>query len=842
MQTISLSGKRSLLRRLGGVGRASWWSGTVVRQARPLAARASPRQSLVLSLPKPYSWKPVVETRIGRGTSRSFSQENIEDMEVAWMRTRAQALLDVPTGGFNADTWLAADDLLKWWASQRTSESVDMSFQILDHVVQELKITLGKVTTYLDPRIPVTVLQNWYETWEEVAKDQQQPLDLTPEMVLRRMDTYARDLPQTSPIFVPGKTISYVFNATLLRPESASQSAPFCDYLVDRLLEVIPERDALSVYTINTTLDLWAKSDLPDRIPKAEALIARATDHKVELDLITYNTMLSVYANAGLGAKADRLLQALVQDHLNNNNNNNRRNPPPVPDQISMNTVVLAYANSGEGLEAADQASFLVQRLLDPFDDYGQLGIKVTNVIFNTVLLAYSRAGVPTASERAYQVLQEMKQSDLVAPDSISYGTVIDAFSRSRQPEKAEEVFEEQLAHFLETRDESLRPTTVSMTILVGAWSRAKLPDAAGRARDLLDKMVNLRSRQIFVDDPDTWTYNAVLGCILSSTGPKDTFVELDRHLNFMKEQAQAGNENAWPNAWTYSQVILFCLERKKMKRAHNFLLQAHADPRADLDIRTTARVLIEMARIGEVQKADFWLNKLLDICEKHAGEGKTRPTASLLGAVAMGWNRIVDTDPQAIDNLNSLVKRYEDMFEKGHLSEGPDEMVYRALVWSYVKKGGASADALETLQKMRRIATGHKGRPEMMPDTITYGQVVRALVADEEYEKASDLMQQMVGDFQSDSTKFPAPDTECVLEILRGLERSNIPDAWNQAVGFFSLTREPSESSGTPRRGNSKNPIRDRRVFSAMIRLANKFSLRRQAHALWEASQKFQN
>lgn len=820
-------------------------------------------------------------------TSSTDTGKSIEEMEVKWMRQRTEELLHVSTGEYSPDTWLAADDLLKWWASQGTVESVTTSFQILDRVIDELRIhtksttanddddynhaeqggTVSTTMAYLDPSVVVTMLSNWYNVWEEEAaarkggdtdatgvgvskssKDKliPPPLELTPEMLLDRMDSYARDLPGTNPIFMPGKAISYLFNARLLCPEPASRSAPFCDYLIDRLMEVIPAHDSISVYMVNTTMDLWAKSHLPNRIERAEDLFARAIDNKVELDVITYNTLLSVYANAGLGTKAERLLQALLQEHLDDKNsgrNNNDFNEAaaPAPDKISFHTVGLAYANSGQGLEAAEQALFLVQRMMDPFDDYGCLGIEVTNVMFNTVISAFARSGHPQAGDRAYQVLLDMKKTDFVSPDAISYGSVIDAYSRNGQPRMAEKVFEEQVAEYMKNKDDSLRPNTLTMTLLIVAWSKAKLPNAAVQAHNLLERMLDLRSRQILLHDPDTWAFNAVLDCVLSSSSSdtEKTIFEANRFLSFMKERAKSGYSNAWPNSWTYSQLVLFCLDKKKHKHAETFLREAHADPRIEMDIRTTGRATIDWAKQGWMQTADFFLHDLLDRCEENKGKQGTRPSTSLLGAVAAGWARSVEKDTTAVDRLQTLVKRYEGLHGKGFLSSGPDGMVYSILVSSLVKKR-AALDALETLQKMREAAMKDDARAEMMPDTTLYRQVLRGLVNEGKAETASDLLQQMVEDFQLSPTQFPAPDTGCFVQALRGLSESDLPGTWERAVYFFNLMIDPPMSSETVQVRRSKNPIRDRRVFGFMIRIAKKLSLKKEAHDLWQHSQKW--
>jgi hypothetical protein len=54
------------------------------------------------------------------------------------MRKKVQAIVDrTPIGQNDVDTWLEAQLLLHWWASQRTSQSVKISFLLLERLVSE---------------------------------------------------------------------------------------------------------------------------------------------------------------------------------------------------------------------------------------------------------------------------------------------------------------------------------------------------------------------------------------------------------------------------------------------------------------------------------------------------------------------------------------------------------------------------------------------------------------------------------------------------------------------------------------------------------------------------------
>eukprot|EP00977_Amphora_coffeiformis_P027699 scaffold34634_cov171-Amphora_coffeaeformis.AAC.8 len=760
-------------------------------------------------------WRPATINPTSLSIPRYYSHDSsncsIEEMEIRSMRARVPRLLRIPVGGFDADHWFEADDTLKWWSAQRTVESVHTSFKLLDRLVQELKVlpeeqqlVSDDLMIYFEARTVVpNMIQSWFEVWKEEVttgntghetKTREKRLKWTAEMILQRMDKYAEEVPWASAFRMPGKAISCFYTATLLKPEPYNETAPFCDYLIDRLLEVIPTRDIMSVYMVNTTLDLWAKSGVPDRVKRAESLFAKACDHKVQADIVTYNTLLSVYASEGLGSKAETLLKALLQDYLHNGEST----PVPAPDSISFHTVALAYANSDGGIEAAQRAEFMVQRLLDPFDDFGRLGIEVSTILFNTVILAYSRSKVPQAGDEAYRVLQGMNSIDSASPDRISYGTVMDAYSRCDRPDMAEKVFEEQVASFRKTGDENLRPGALSMTLLIQSHSRSSNARKVEKVKIILDRILELRSEGILLQDPDTWTYNIVLACMVSSEKSKDTAARAEAFVNAMKERARSGDNNARPNGWTYSELIMMFLDLRDVHKAEQYARESYEDPTIDLDIRTVARFIIAVAQQGWAQKADFWLNDLLDRCEK--GDGKA-PSVTLLGATVSSLYRTAKTKPEALERIEHLVKRYEDLCEAGVLMEGPDNRVYSSVIASLrIAKTKApikvAARALAILQKMRNAVVEDKNLARrMMPLTASYRDVLRILVSEERIHVASELLQQMFDDFR--------------------WSNASSPDAWEKANKIFRQIDDATSEVDTTGR---KLLVRDKRCYSAMV------------------------
>jgi pentatricopeptide repeat protein len=761
------------------------------------------------------------------------------------MRRRAQGL--PPLGQFDSEAWLQADDLLKWWASQRTPESVEISFSLLDRFVQELQTMeelrdSSDLNVYLDERVVMTLMTNWFEVWQDqVAAGEEQPLasPLTPEELIDRFDSYVEHFPESMAFRLPGKAVSFLFNARLLRPQPYAESAPFCDFLIDRLLEVTPNRGkGPSAYLINTTLDLWAKSGRPDAMERAENLFARASESHTELDLFSYNSLLAVYAKAGEATKAENLLHSLLQDHWNAHERGDRH--PPAPDAISFSTLALAYANAGGGLAGAHRGAYLLKRLMDPFDDYGRLSIPPSSVLLNTILLAYSRTGVASTGAETHRMLEEMKSLDASLLDAISYGTVIDAYSRVGRPDMGERIFQEQMDLFTETKEERYRPNPLTMTLLVSSWAKSGNPWRVERARYYFDKMFDFRDQGIIDVGPDTWAYNTMLACIFGCKS-KDMVANAESFLRIMKERAKVGESAAHPNAWTYGEFILYHMEQSNgLNKAEYYLEECDRDPRIEMDIRTVGRMIIAFSKKGWIQKADFWLHKMLDICERESGRPGTQPSPSLLGAVGAGWFRASIKNPDSANRISRLIVRYDQLHKAGVLDKGPDGRVCQLLITCLIRVNSKRAGiaSMEVLQAMRKGALN--GSPDMMPDTACYQQVLIALVKEKEVSLAHDILQQMISDFREDPRRFPKPDSRCFMTVIERWSEVSLPDAWDKANFLFGQMEDPTTEK--ERKQRPSLCFRDDRSYQCMIWLAKRSSLPDEAAALDMALQKLKN
>ena len=815
---------RSTLQKCLCTSGAEWFSRRQISQQSSVGSFAMVRQPC--TTPRYVMRGRAWETeRLGIRT-RYFGNESIEDMELIEMRETSNRIVDVPVGDFHMGLWMEADNVLKWWASQRTTESVETSFELLDRLVEELKAELKGATSEEAPQdlitrfeardIITTMLESWFEVWRENAEEGLTlPLKITPQLLVERMDRYAEELPWAEAFQLMGRSLGDIFTATMLRPRPYSETAPFATHLLERLMYTLNESSKLEPYKVNTTLDLWAKSDRKDKAERAEAIVSMASDRRVKMEIITYNTLLNVYAQQGLADEAEKLLQALIHNYLHSESPENT----PKPDKISFDAVAMAFANSNMGMEAGDRVSFMIKRMFDPLDDFGRIEVEVTTGLFNVAILAYSRTGVLEGADEAFRTLQDMKRSELTAPDVISYGTVIDAYKKCGRPDKAEAVFQEQLALFSETKDESVRPNTTTMTMLIQAHANSPLDRKIEHELELLQWMLQLVSDGVLLETPDAWTYNAIVNSIISTEKSPKTVERVLRILSIMKRRALAGDENAKPNAWVYTQIILLFLDMNDLQKAASIMKEVHKDPSVDLDLRTYSKFIHALAKNGQTRHAVDWFHKLLDLYEEKGSQDGLRPGTRLLGGVVGGLKRFARrNDRKALADMMLIVHRYEKLVKNGSLKEPPDARVYRTLLFQTVKTSPVQNKAtivLELLHKLRN----HDDNLRQLP----VAPVLVVLIEEGKMDAATDLLHLLIDEFED--PRASSLNAKCVRLVLEGWSQRANKHAWEEAIKIFRRLEDPS-----------RRALINRESYASMINLANKLSLESEAKKLGEA------
>mmetsp|Transcript_8400 Transcript_8400/g.15860 ORF Transcript_8400/g.15860 Transcript_8400/m.15860 type:complete len:697 (-) Transcript_8400:215-2305(-) len=403
---------------------------------------------------------------------------------------------------------------------------------------------------------------------------------------------------------------------------------------------------------------------------------------------------------------------------------------------------------------------------------------------YNSLLFAYTQqddigsAAAAAQSENFLRKLQNNPNTQSLV-DSVSYNIVINAWAKSDSTRRknhrsfaamrAENLLLEMQNHYANGCDH-LRPTLVSFTSVIHAWSRisSKDVDAAQRATDILD----LLDQSSKLDDdlrPNAYTFHAVMNAWSNSTLP-NAAQNVEYFLNRMIEQYSDGDKGMMPSTISFSIAI-----------------KAWA--------RTDAR--------GNAAKALALLDHMLILSERGY---PTAPDIATFNSIL----RAIANDSEKVEKISDAIKILELMKD---MKLSPDLATYnnvlRCCMTTTINNNDATAKqkavrlATETLVNIRKA-------PGIIPDPYTFNYYIkvcdRLTTGDEKIKLIRTAFQ-----FCIESQQISAPVLSIMknaltpkelqditrMDNVRALQIDDFPVEWRRGV------TKPQSSS---RRGNKKS------------------------------------
>jgi pentatricopeptide repeat protein len=775
---------------------------------------------------------------VSTSTSSSTGKNTPADtnVELIAMREAAEELLRADTGStMTPEAWFDAEEVLTWWASQRSVESVGLSLKLLECLVREQEKTGDFVASaFLDRDLMNIIVLNWQQCWKTNHTILQK--DWNPVALLQKLDDLVKiqeDGTETSnnPLQVSGKALSMLIDGTVRHPgwksTSTSQStslstAAFAESLLDRMTD--PEKGATgfipSTSNLNAVLYAWAKSGessgsnnshaaayqaaVSDAPARAEALLDRMSQLYVEPDVVSYNTVILAWSNAGEPKRAEALLEemfhAWVQDTKVGHADIIR------PDRVTFNTVISAWARSNDP-DAAERAQSILRRMYDA-QDMGALQVTPNIVTYNTMLDCWARSGHEDAAERCLAILQEMQELYDVGemdarPDVVSYTTVINAFAKSGKVDQAEGLLNEMHLAFM-SGDNRLKPNVQTLTTIVEAWSRSDAVDGLERAAAVFQRIRELHEFGLSNEGPDVVAYNVMLNCYAMSaprgaattSNLRDAAKLADSLLQEMKERSTKGEKGVAPDFRSYSIVIHAWAQALNERRAVKILHEALdayevGDSGMELDLPTIHTVLRALGRAGKGAKAEALLERLCTL--RANGEHGASPTAVTFSLVVTAWSKSGDFN--AAQRAETVLRQMRSMYEAGAVAMKPDFLVYSALItcWAHSKLKGAPERAWGILGEMRQRAKA--GDSGLKPDVVSYNAVLHAFSQARIPERAEDMLKGMYDEYQQGDVNTK-PDLWSFNTVLAAWARSSAPDSVERSERLIAHMRHLDQTT----------------------------------------------
>ena len=284
--------------------------------------------------------------------------------------------------------------------------------------------------------------------------------------------------------------------------------------LSDEELEIGPPRVRVkpNVRSISTVMDALGRTRDVEAARRAEELLYslqreyEATDDgALQPNLISYNTLLSAYANCGQARQCLQLIGDMPMD----------------PDVISHNAVLHALARTQDDPEKAGlRAETYLRRITN---------VRPNARSYSTCMDAWSQSGQP---ERAHRLLQEMMEAyrssgrdPALRPNAITYSTVIHGYAVSKDPQKAVRAYQV----WQDMQKEGVKPNQVTLNNVLNACATTRPPTPIVR------RMVQtLYKHSLKHGQPDEVTFGIVLKACEnwmdeSTLSPLDVFAEACR-------------------------------------------------------------------------------------------------------------------------------------------------------------------------------------------------------------------------------------------------------------------------------------------------------------------------
>lgn len=209
---------------------------------------------------------------------------------------------------------------------------------------------------------------------------------------------------------------------------------------------------------------------------------------------------------------------------------------------LSLNLNLDSLAKSNE-IGAAGRAQELLQRI-EALHKEGYYAVAPDTVSYNSVLNAWARSNDADGATRAMELfLSEMiDKKDIVEPNVITFNIIIWAFAKRGMAEEASDVFESMQEEY------NVAPNTVSFNALLYAMAEANQAEAC---EALFKRMVRMSLTNESCK-PDTVSFNTLLHAWASTWDPRGPR-RAEEILQHMERLHQAGNVDVVPDVYSYT-------------------------------------------------------------------------------------------------------------------------------------------------------------------------------------------------------------------------------------------------------------------------------------------------
>lgn len=345
----------------------------------------------------------------------------------------------------------------------------------------------------------------------------------------------------------------------------------------ERLLYYMEEQSSLDIQkeiapnaTIySAVIAAWSQSSRADAPERAIRILRRMQERnsKIQPDTVVFNSVLNVLAKQGDSRGTVALLKEMEDQVCN-----------AKPDSVSYATVIHAFSRCRNTPGAAQQATELLQHLIDLYVKYRRDDLRPTPFAFSSAIVAWSNSGEIDCGERGEEIFWQMlKLPETFAddgvcpkPNTLVCNSVLRAWSLSNTggaPDRAEKFLQWMHDQVL-VGNEDVKPDIVSYVYVMRTWMQSRRASSVRQIEKHLNTMVAVSKN---IEDhplcPNASTYNLLLESIKNSSD-NDRAQKCQLLLNQLVEASNNRKEQLYDLA-SFHIALMACLPSIRIRKTN---------------------------------------------------------------------------------------------------------------------------------------------------------------------------------------------------------------------------------------------------------------------------------
>jgi hypothetical protein len=507
-----------------------------------------------------------------------------------------------------------------------------------------------------------------------------------------------------------------------------------------------------SSYFYNFVLKAWSSSSKERNFSlaatRAEKLLGEMKEARVQPDAISYQSCLEILARLGEGVRAEALLTNLLKEYTNQFDAGLKPGIEP------FRTVLWAFSNSSHP-DAATHAESILNNMIELAES--NFDTVPTTLDYNLVLKCWSRSRSPLAVEQATKLYNRMvdataaensqlkdvhqgegtpglgQRRSFATPDTTSLNTLLNTSGQHEPAAETETLLWKLLNRHLHEPEMNPCPDTISFSIVIRSWNKARDHDAPERAEKLLRHLEALYNEGMDKCKPDLHIYSLLMNCWAKSKR-KEAPMRVESFLRRLQSMARNGDVEMTPDSPSWNITI--------------------------------------SAWVGDGHKAETLFMEMIETGRNNPSAA-VAPTFITLTNVMNAWakTRSKDASKRAVDLLRKMQQLYND----GIINVTPNVICYSLVLESLAHQRTLSS-AIEAEAMLREMQASSD--PTIHPNVVSYNCVIKAWSYSGYpgvFTKATALLREVID--QSKNDKTMKPNAKTFGGVLKCLAGSNIPD-----------------------------------------------------------------